>query len=222
MTQSHPAHSDPTASTAPISAGTLFYLWGDRLLEPAGALGSTVLPSGAKVSAKQLASLVCAVSFARLQADGALHLEVVSKKSLGMFKQDHVQVTPAAHPGVRGGYEDAIVGRVSAGAGTAYDVVRGWYSHDVAFPEGNIFAIAEQEMVTAGLGVLDEAGSKGMKAMLRGRAKVTPLPDRITATWDQFQYMQAGWNSLGQNNPALQSTLLETCLKAVRSRQETD
>lgn len=221
MSQLQPSQTDQGPGAAPVSVGTLFYLWGDRLVEAAGTLGGTTLPSGAKVSAKQLAPLLFAASFARLQGDGALQLEVVTKKSLG-FKKQHVQVTPAANPGMRGGYEEAIVQQVTAGATTAWDVVHRWFGRDVTHPEGRVFGLAQQEMVVQGLAQVEENVRSGVKGMLLGKDKVEPLLDRVNGTHAQFAQFKAWWESYQRHDPALAEALLDTCRKAIRSRQESD
>jgi hypothetical protein len=225
MSQSQPAQSEATTGatgTAPISAGTLFYLWGDRLVDSAGALGGTTLPSGAKVSAKQLAPLLFAVSFARLQAEGVLRMEVTSKKTLG-FTEQQVQVAPAAHPGHRAGFEHVIVQRMMAGATTALTVVGGWYEREVSNPESRVFGLAKQEMVTSGIGVMEQNARKGFEGVLLGKTKVEPLPDRVTATWSQFEQFQAWWESYKRHDPALAEVLEGSCRKAIRgARPQSD
>jgi hypothetical protein len=218
MSQSQPAQPEATtgsAGAAPISAGTLFYLWGDRLVDSAGALGGTTLPSGAKVSAKQLAPLLFAASFARLDGEGVLRVEVTSKRTLGLTDQQ-VQVSPAAHPGRRAGFEHVIVQRMMAGATTARTVVGGWYEREVNNPEGRAFGLAKQEMVTCGLGVMEPKASKGFEGVLLGKTKVEPLPDRVDATWSQFEQFQAWWESWKRHDPALAEVLVDSCRKAIR------
>lgn len=222
MTQSQPSHTDGAPSAAPLSAGTLFYLWADRVLQPAGALGGHTLLSGAKVPARELAPLLFAVSFARLQGDGALHLEVTTTtKSFGRTRQQ-VQVSPAAQPGHRGGFEYAIVQRMMAGATTTTEVVLGWYPRDVVSPEEEVFALAKQEMLQCGLGYIDEDARKGVRSLLLGKARVAPLPDRINETWSQFQQFQAWWESYQRHDPALVELLLDSCRRAIRARQDRD
>lgn len=210
-----------TDTAAPISAGTLFYLWGDRLVDSSGALGGHTLPSGVKVSAKQLASLVFAVSFARLQGDGAIHLEGTETKKLGLTRKN-VQVTPAAQPGNRGGFELAIVQQMMGGATTAGDVVFRWFGRDRASPESAVFELARQEMVQCGLAAMQENARSGVSGMLLGRDKIEPLPDRIATTWGQFEQFHAWWGSYQRHDPALVETLLDTCRRAIRSRQDRD
>lgn len=209
MSHSQPMQPGTAAGAAPLSAGTLFYLWADRLLEPSGMLGGHTLPSGVRVSSKQLAPLLFAISFARLQADGVVRLEPVTRKTLGMKKQ-HVQVTPAAQPGHRGGFEHAIVQRMMAGDDTAFDIVWKWLGQSTASPEGDIFTLARLEMLHTGLAHGDKP------------AKLVPLPDRITTTFQQFQQFQVGWESFQRNDPALAELLLETCGKAVRNARARD
>jgi hypothetical protein len=218
MSQTQPGRPEATTGsspTAPISAGTLFYLWGDRLVDSAGALGSTTLPSGAKVSAKQLAPLLFAVSFARLQAEGVLRAEVTTKKTLGLTDRQ-VQVTPAAHPGPRAGFEHVVVQRMMAGATTARTVVGGWYDREVNSPESRVFGLAKQEMVTAGLGVMEQNARRGFEGVLLGKTKVEPVPDRVNATWSHFEQFQAWWQSYSRHDPALVEVLVDSCRKAIR------
>ncbi len=221
VSYTEPTHADPGAVPAPISAGTLFYLWGDREVKSAGKLGGTTLPSGAHVSARQLAPLVFAVSFARLQGDGALRLEATETKTLG-FRRKQVQVTPAAQPGHRGGYEQAIVEQVMSDATTAYDVVWRWFGRDTKHPENKVFALAQQEMVQCGLAHVQENSRGGVTGLLLGKEKIEPLPDRVAATWAQFEPFQAWWGSYRRHDPALSELLLETCAKAIRNREKAE
>lgn len=222
MTQSQPSHTEGAPAAAPLSAGTLFYLWADRVLPPSGALGGHVLLSDVRVSARDLAPLLFAVSFARLQGDGVLHLEVTTTtKSFGRTKQ-RVQVSPAAQPGHRAGFEHAIVERVMAGATTTSEVVIGWFPCDVLQPEEEVFALAKQEMLQCGLGYVDDNARKGVKSLLLGKARVAPLPDRINETWGQFQQFHAWWESYRRHDPALAELLLDTCRRAIRARQDRD
>lgn len=221
MSHTQPAHTDPAAAAAPLSAGTLFYLWADRVVESSGALGGHTLPSGARVSAKQLAPLVFAVSFARLQGDGALRLEGSETKKLGMTRTN-VQVTPSAQPGNRSGFEQAIVQQVMGGATTAHDIVFRWFGRDHTSPESAVFALAHQEMVQCGLAMVQENARSGLKGALLGKDKIEPLPDRITTTWSQFEQFHAWWGSYQRHDPALAQMLLDTCRKAIRARQDND
>lgn len=213
-----PAH----APAAPLSSGTLFYVWGERVLPPGGRLGNTVLPSGAKVSAKQLSPLLFAVSCWRLRDDGALRLQEVTKKSMGLFKQQHVQLEVVGQPNARAGYDDVILRGVAGGAATAYDVVRGWFGRDALDPDDNVFSIARQEMVETGLARTDANARSGVSGLLLGKAKVEPVPEAIRATEAEFSRLHAGWEQFARSEAALAGALTETCSKAIRSRQQSD
>ena len=206
--------------TAPLSAGTLFYLWGDRVVDASGVLGGHTLPLGARISAKQLAPLVFAVSLARLQGDGALRLEATQTKTLG-FTRHNVQITPAGQPGPRGGYEQAVVEKVMAGATTAYDVVHRWYDRDQSNPESAVFELARQEMARCGLAAVQADARSGLRGMVMGTEKIEPLPERIATTWTQFEQFHAWWGSYQRHDPAFVEVLLDTCRKAIRNRRES-
>ena len=207
-------------TAAPLSAGTLFYLWGDRVVDASGALGGHTLPSGARISTKQLAPLLFAVSLARLQGDGALRLEAIQTKTLG-FTRHNVQITPAAQPGPRGGDEQAIVDQVVRGATTAHDVVYRWYDRDHSNPESAVFELARQEMAQCGLAAVQANARRGLSGMVMGTDKTEPLPDRIATTWGQFEQFHAWWGSYQRHDPAFVETLLDTCGKAIRNRRES-
>ncbi len=222
MTQPTPEQPPVPGSHLPaLSAGTLLYLWGDRVVAPAGRLGAATLPSGVKVSAKELSATVFAVSFWHLRQTGALQLQEVTKKSMGLFKQQHVQL--AMMPGVtpRSGYEDVILRRVGAGATTAYDVIHTWFDRDVHDPEGHVIDIATREMLEHGLATQVDTGRSGVSGFLFGKTRAEPDPNRIAPLWTGFEQLLAGWQQFSRNEAALARTLVETCTKGIRSRQES-
>lgn len=221
MTEPHTGPSSPGATAPALSVGTLFYLWGDRVVPAAGRLGGTVLPSGVKVAAKELSAVVFAASFWHLRQGGALQLQETTKKALGLIKQHHVGVAMGAHLDFRTGYEDAIMRRVAGGATTAYDVVHSWLGRDVSDPEGVVFGLATRELIDTGLAREVDSGRSRIGGALLGRSKVEHDPARISQTWPAFERAHQGWMHFTQTEPTLAGTLVETCTKAIRNRQES-
>lgn len=219
-----PSTHQPPASGAPtpaLSAGTLFYLWGDRVVQPAGRFGAATLPSGARVSEKELSAVVFAASFWRLRQVGALQLQEVTKKALGLVKQQHVQVAMGHDTSFKAGYEDAIMRQVAAGATTAYDVVQRWFGKDFMDPQAYALSLATREMLASGLAHEVDTGRTGVSGVLMGRTTIQPDLTRIPSTWTAFEQTHAGWMQFRHYEPTLATTLVETCMKAIRSRQDS-
>jgi hypothetical protein len=205
-----------------ISAGTLAYMFGDRVVQPAGSFGGTEVPwSGVRVSVSDLSAVVFAVSFWSLRECGALQLRLTRRRSFGLFRQHGVAVAPGPETGPRTGYEDAVLQQVGRGAGSAYDVVRGWFGRDVCHPEGAVLGLAQQEMLQAGYAQEVGAG-ESTGGVLPGRTRVEPLTDRIGAAHTRFDRVHAGWQRFCDEEAALAGALVETCRRAIRSRQESE
>jgi hypothetical protein len=204
-----------------ISAGTLAYMFGDRVVQPAGSFGGTEVPwSGVRVSVSDLSAVVFAVSFWNLRECGALHLRLTRRRPFGLLRQHGVAVTAGPEAAPRAGYEDAVLQQVERGAGTAYDVVRGWFGRDVCHPEGAVLGLAQQEMLQVGYAQEVDAGQGA--GVLPGRTRVEPLTDRIGAASTRFERVHAGWERFCAEEAALAGTLVETCRRAIRSRQESE
>lgn len=203
-----------------VSAGTLAYMFGDCVVQPAGSFGGTEVPwSGVRVSVSDLSAVVFAVSFWSLREVGALHLRLTRSRPFGLFRQHGVAVAAGPGAGTRTGYEDAVLQEVERGAGTAYDVVRGWFGRDVWHPEGAVLGLAQQEMVQVGYAQQVDAGDDGL---LPGRTRVEPLTERIDAAHPRFERVHAGWQRFCAEEGALAGALVETCRRAIRSRQESE
>jgi hypothetical protein len=215
---------DPSAhAPATPSTGTLFYLFGDRVAPAAGRLGGTVVPYvGTKVKSDDLAGTVLAATIWGLRQAGLLKLEEVTTKSLGMFKQQHIALAMVGTPSLRTGYDDLVLRGVGGGARNAYDVVYTWYGSDVADPAGRLLGVAEQEMVQLGLADAVDAGRGAIAGKLLGNTKVEPNRQRIGTMWAAFEQAHAGWQMFQQSEPTMATTLLTSCRKAIKNRQDTD
>lgn len=211
----------PATAATTISAGTLVYLFGDRALPPAGTFGATEVPSGGRVSAADLSAFVFAVSFWNLRQTGALTLEPVIRKSLGMFKTHHVQVALGPDVVQKSGYEDLIMRGVAAGASTAYDVVHGWFGQDSDDPDATVLAVATREMLQFGLAREVDSGRGAIGGFFLGRSRVEPDAQAIAGRWSAFEAAHAAWLDFRQGEPEVADTLLENCRKAIRNRQES-
>jgi len=215
--------NQPVPDAAPaLSAGTLFYLFGDRCVPSAGTFGATTLPSGAKVKAEDLSALVWAASVWNLRQTGALTMAPVTKKALGMFKTDHVELAMGPQIVQKAGYEDAVMRAVGGGTALVHDVIHQWYGRDVVDPEGTTFALASQEMVQFGLGREVDSGRGALGGFLLGKTRIEPLPEAISPWWEHFTRVHPAWVQFTQGEPQLAETLLGTCRKAIRNRQESD
>lgn len=220
MTQS--AQPVPVPEIAPgLSVGTLFYLFGDRCVPPAGTFGGTTLPSGAKVQAGDLSALVWAASIWNLRQTGALTLATVTKKALGMFRTEHVQLALGPRVVQKAGYEDVVMRAVGGGTTLAHDVIYQWFGRDVPDPEGQTFGVAKREMVQFGLGREVDAERGAVGGFLLGRTRVDPVPEAISPWWDHFTRVHPAWVRFTQAETELADTLLDTCRKAIRNRQES-
>lgn len=214
--------AQPAPQQAPVlSAGTLFYLFGDRCVPPAGTFGGVTLPSGATVKAADLATLVWAASIWNLRQSGALTLAPVTRKALGMFKTEHVELAMGPHVVRKAGYEDVVMRAVAEGATLAHDVIHRWYGRDVRDPEGHTLAVARREMVQFGLGREVDAERGAVGGLLLGRTRLEPVPEAIAPWWDHFTRVHPAWLQFTQAEPELADTLVETCRKAIRHRQES-
>lgn len=205
------------------STGTLFFLYGDHVVAPAGMLGGTTVPySGVKVSSTDLAALVFAASFWHLRQSGALQLAPTTTKTLGMFSSDHVQLTMGTNRDLRTGYEDVIMRAVSGGKSLAHDVVRDWFQRDVKDPEGQVFGIAQQEMLELGLAQSVDAERGAVGGFLLGKTRIEPDRERIQTVWGDFWSRHEGWKQFWAGEQPLAHTLVESCRKAIRGREEHD
>ena len=212
----------PTPGATP-STGTLFYLFGDRVAPAAGRLGGTVVPyAGTKVKSDDLAATVLAASVWGLRQAGLLKLEEVTTKSMGMFKQQHVALAMVGTPALHTGYDDLVLRGVGGGAKNAYDVAHKWYGKDVTDPAGKLLGVAEQEMVQLGLADAVDAGRGAISSKLLGNTRVEPNHERIGLMWSAFEQAHAGWQMFQQSEPSMAATLLSSCRKAIKNRQDTD
>ncbi len=153
------------------------------------------MPSGTKVSASELSALVFAASFWNLRQAGALTMQPVTKKALGMFKVQHVELAMGPTVVQKSGYEDVIMRGVASGQTLAHDVVHAWFGRDSRDPEGDVLAVAKQEMVRFGLARQVDAGRGAVGGFLLGKTTI---------------------------EPDLPATLVDTCSKAIKMRQESD
>lgn len=207
--------------TPTLSVGTLFYLFGDRCVSPAGTFGGTTLPSGAKVNAKELAALMWASAAWNLRQSGALSLTPVTKKALGMFKSQHVELAMGTNVTQKSGFEDVIMRAVAGGTTLMHDVVSDWYGHDVADPEGTTFRLATRELVSFGLAREVDAGRGAVGGFLLGNTKIEFAHEAIAPWWEHFVRVHPAWVQFTQVEPELAETLVDTCGKAIRNRQES-
>jgi hypothetical protein len=212
---------------AQLSAGTLCFLFADRVVPAAGALGGTETPySGQKVSTRQLAPLLFALSFWGLRQQGHVTLEKVQRKSMGMFRQDHALVRPGAVPPAeqRTGYDDVILRAAYAAPHqppTARDVVWRWFARDTSHPFDHVVGLARQEMVQHGLASVVDAQRGAVAGLLMGRSRLEPHREQIGRHWSSFEQALAGWNHFSSTEPDLATTLVESCRKAISSRTES-
>lgn len=208
------------APRAPLSAGTLLYLWGDQVVPAPGRLNRRVtLPSGAVVGAADLAAQVFAVSFWHLSTQRVVTLEPAKRRRLGVLRTDDVGVAIAGDPGPRDGYEDAIV-RVLPRERTAYGAVRRWFGSDVANPSKVALRLALDEIPRHGLGQVGSAGRGGVAGILKGSPELQPDTEAIRATWTDFSRLHEAWRGFRDHDP-LGPLLVQSCRKAIASRQES-
>lgn len=205
----------------PLSVGTLFYLFGDRCVASAGMLGGTTLPSGAKVSASELSALLWAASIWNLRQTGALTMAPVTKKALGMFKTQHVQLAMGPQVVQKSGFEDLVMKAVAGGTTLVHDVIYQWYGRDRHDSEATTFAVAHREMCEFGMAQQVDAGRGAIGGALLGKTKLEFRPEAISPWWDHFTRVHPAWVGFTQTEPELAQTLLDTCTKAIRNRQES-
>lgn len=210
-----------------LSAGTLCFLFAERAVPAAGALGGTEAPySGQKVSTKQLAPLMFAMSFWGLRQQGHVVLEQVQKKSMGMFKQDHALVRAGSVPPAeqRAGFDDVILRAAYADPAqppTARDVVFGWFGRSTSLPFDHVVGLAREEMVQRGLATVVDAQRGAVAGILKGRSRIEPDRERIGQHWTSFEHVLAGWNHFTGTEPELANILVESCRKAISARTDT-
>lgn len=218
---SQPASPAPVPAPA-LSAGTLFYLFGERVAPAAGRFGGVEVPSGAKVSASDLSALLFAASFWNLRQTGALTLQPVTRKALGMFKVPHVELAMGPTVVQKSGYEDLIMRAVAEGRTLAHDVVYHWFRGDSRDPEGAVVGLAKREMVEHGLAQEVDAERGAVGGFLLGKTRIQPDLQACAAYWDHFNRVHPAWTGFTQSEPELAATLVDTCRKAIKQRQESD
>ena len=205
---------------APLSAGTLLYLWGDQVVGAPGRLQRKVtLPSGAVVGAADLAAQVFAVSFWRLSAQRVVGLEPSKRRSMGVLKKDDVAVTLTGEPGRRDGYEAAVLTVIAKEKGV-YGAVRRWFGSDVSNPSKVVLGLAREELPAHGLARMGDAGRGLISGMLRGSEELHFDAEAIRGTWTDFHRMHEAWRGFRDHDP-LGTVLVETCRKAIASREES-
>ena len=223
MTEHQTTHAGQGPAPTLPSTGTLLQLFGDRVVAPAGRLGGTVTPySGVKVKSEELAVTVLASSVWGLREAGLLQLQEVTSKSMGVFKQQHVALSMVGSPSMRTGYDDLVLRGVASGAPNVYEVAYRWFGTDVNDPAGRLLGVADQEMVQLGLAEAVDSGRGAIGSRLLGSTRVEPRRDQIGALWSTFERAHAGWQLFQQQEPTLATTLLTSCRKAIRNRQDTD
>lgn len=208
------------AAGAPLSAGTLLYLWGDQVVSAPGRLNrKATLPSGAVVGAADLAAEVFAVSFWQLSIQHVVRMELGKRRTMGVFKADDVLVTRTGDPGPRDGYEEAILTALAKEKGV-YGAVRRWYGSDVSNPHKVALGLARRELPGHGLAQMGDAGRGLITGIIKGSEELQFDTEAIRATWTDFDRLHEAWRGFRDLDP-LGPVLVETCRKAIKSREES-
>ena len=208
------------APSAPLSAGTLLYLWGDQVVPAAGRLHRTVtLPSGAVVGAAALAAQVFAVSVWHLSTQRVVRLDAATRRRLLVLTTDDVGVALVGDPGLRAGYEAAILEALTRER-TAYGVVRRTFGGYVANPHKMALKLAVDELPLHGLAQVQDAGRGFVTGILKGAEEVTFDHVAIRGTWSDFHRLHEAWRGFRDHDP-LGGLLVESCGRAIASREES-
>jgi hypothetical protein len=162
---------------------------------------------------------VFAVSFWHLSTQGVLSLQPTKRRSMGLFRSDDVAVSVRADPGPRDGYEQAIVAVLGRKEKTAHAVVRDWYRQDVNNPSKVALRLALDEIPRHGLGH-QPVEPRGISGIFRSASELEFDTEAIRGTWADFHRLHESWRACLAHDQ-LGPVLLESCRKAISSRQES-
>ena len=206
------------------STSTIVYLWADTFaatLQP-GQKGMRSYSTGAVVETKALAQMMCAVTFAELQAANLIALEPYSKKSFGLFTSKGINVRTLGQVSWPGNIPQRIAAsRTAATQGEPVgDIVRSLVKRS-SRPNAVVVEWGIDDAVQCGL--LRREGVGGVRGVA-GAVEITAVAEAIESTRERAAAVAATWMAFRDNNRDLAVSLRAEIGKAIdmRSSQNDD
>lgn len=214
-------------TTQAPSADMLLYFFSDKLVPPAKLLTGKHAAAGkvpcrdVKVNVQQRAILLFAAAFWSLEEQGLIRLEVIHKKSLGLFSSTRVQVTQvqqAQRPGLEGAILRSLGRR---GEDTASDVIVRWFGKDVPNPYTDVIYASLKDAIVygyikAGNSQPGQAGESlmGLHQFQPNCAQIASLETSVEEVVNRFKDFQA-------SRPELYEALMKQCKSGIETRQDS-
>jgi hypothetical protein len=190
-----------------------------------------------------LAERALAVALLALRDEGAVTMEVVTKKVM-MVRRTHVLVSPtgAAGAGAANGTTGAAGhaaanGTTGRGAGhgglggqllavlakpeTVSDLVYRWFREDVSNPAG--YVVGMVEAIGAGCGYYRRVDREGgaLRRVFRAKFTYEPIAERLALLEPLADALGARWQALARDEPDLYRELLADVTRAIGRRVES-
>jgi len=191
----------------------------ERIAKPGKLDGIHIAGSDAKVSTADLAPKILAYAFLTLRDEGAISLQVASKKVL-FVTTSWVQVQRTGTPGANAGAVASLFNSTADGK-SVRDAVYAWYRQDQTNPWPWSIQIATQEAIDAGYlaaaqqniaGKIGSIFSGAMPtAIVAGKeADIRAIGDDAAKKWASYTSADGG----------LLELLVKQCASGISSRQQ--
>ncbi len=205
-----------------ITPSGVVYLFGEQFVEPARMTGETLLASGVKVKARELAEMLYGVALLSLDAEGCARLDLAERKRfLGLGQAQVVAVTPLGKP-APGGLEAAILASLSpdpAKNGVA-DLLHRQIGRDMADPWAHVTALVKSDLAARGFLLETREARRGLGKILGDKVTLAAVPERIAPLGDLAGLVQGLVANARARQPQLVERLWSDMRKGFQSREE--
>lgn len=214
-------------TTQAPSSDMLLYLFSDKLVPPANLLTGSVSAAGkvpcrdVKVNVQQRAILLFAAAFWSLEEQGLVRLEVVHKKSFGLFPSTRVQVTQVQQA-QRPGLEGAILRSLSwRGEDSASGVIVRWFDQDVSSPYTDVIDASLNDVIAYGYITAGSSQPGQPSERLMGLHQLQPNCAQIASLETMAEEVVAGFKDFQARRPELYEALVKQCKSGIETRRES-
>jgi hypothetical protein len=207
---------DTTRTVTPLAAALLA---AEKIAKPGKLDGVHIAGSQAKVSQSDLAAKLLAFAFMHLRDEGALTLQIASKKVL-FVTTTWVQVQRTGSPAATDGVAAALFNATRDGK-SVRDAVWDWFGQSYSNPYPIPVQAATQEAIEAGYLLPAKQGIGGViGSMFTGAVATTVAPgkeDDVRAIADETA---AKWAEYQTNGSALLDMVVKQCTSGIHGRLE--
>lgn len=211
-----------SSSEPSITPSGLVYLFGEQFVEQARAVGETLLYSGVKVKARELAEMLYGVALLALEANGVVRLELAQRKRLlGLASQQTVAVVRlgSAAPG---GLEAAILAYLDAdpARNDVAELLGRHLGQEMPDPWGHMTALVKRDLVARGFLHEDRQARSGLGRLLGDKVTVSAVRERIAPLAPVVPRVKALLADAQARRPQMMAQLWKDLRKGYSSREE--